>query len=140
MKYLITLKNDLIAAFDGLTPDKTMLQLVNGELKPDSSTVNYIARFTLIDCRLPDPFLVIAFIRTWFNQRFYDVAGVNQPSLNFDCDVIDLETYDIQIDIGLTDKLNIDNDGSYTICPPLVWSEQVGGFINSVILMGDDTP
>lgn len=129
MKYLITLKNDLLARFPELTGDNTQLQIVNGELGKDTHTVNYIARFILLDCRLPSPFDVLDFIRVWFEGRSLDT-----PQLNFDCDVIDLETYDLQIDIALSDKLNIATDGTTTICYPLVWSEALGTFINGAIV------
>ena len=129
MKYLIDLKNDLLAQFPALTGDNTQLQIVNGELGKDTHTVNYIARFILLDCRLPSPFDVIGFIRIWFEGRSLDT-----PQLNFDCDVIDLETYDLQIDIALSDKLNIATDGTTTICYPLVWSEALSTFINGAIV------
>lgn len=131
MRYLIDLKNDLIHYFDEVTADKVSLMLVNGELLGSSYSVSYIARFILIDCKLPDPFHVLTFIRTWFADRAMTV-----PDLNFDCDVIDLESYDLQIDIGLSDKLNIADDGQYTICPNLVWSDAVGAFISSSIAAG----
>ena len=49
MKYLIDLKNDLLAQFPALTGDKTFLQLVNGNLPPETQTVSYIARFIFTD-------------------------------------------------------------------------------------------
>lgn len=129
MKYLIDLKNDLLAQFPALTGDKTFLQLVNGNLPPETQTVSYIARFIFTDCKLAEPFAVIGFIRIWFEGRSLDT-----PQLNFDCDVIDLETYDLQIDIALSDKLNIATDGTTTICYPLVWSEALSTFINGAIV------
>lgn len=129
MKYLIELKNDLLAQFDELTGDNTQLQIVNGELGKDSNTVNYIARFILLDCRLPNPFDVLGFLRLWFASRSLDT-----PQLNFDCDVIDLESYDLQIDIGLSDKLTITADGTTSVCYPLVWSEELSTFINGAIV------
>ena len=129
MKYLIDLKTDLLARFDELTGDNTQLQIVNGEIGKDSTTVNYIARFILIDCRLPSPFDVLGFIRVWFDSHAMPV-----PQLNFDCDVIDLETYDLQIDIALADKLNIAIDGTTTVCYPLVWSDELGTYINGAIV------
>lgn len=132
MKYLIDLKNDLLARFPELTGDNTQLQIVNGELGKDTHTVNYIARFILLDCRLPSPFDVIGFIRIWFEGRSLDT-----PQLNFDCDVIDLETYDLQIDISLNDKLTFIAIDAVAVCPELVWSDEAGTFISSSILAGD---
>lgn len=131
MKYLIDLKNDLLAHFDELTGDKTYLQIVNGNMPSNTQTVSYIARFVLVDCRLAEPFAVLAFIRQWFETR-----GRTIPDLNFDCDVIDLESYDLQIDIGLNDKLTFTPDG-VNVCPELVWSDTAGTFISSAILAGD---
>lgn len=132
MKYLIDLKNDLLAQFDELTGDKTYLQIVNGNMPFNTQTVSYIARFVLVDCRLAEPFTVLAFIRQWFSTR-----GRTIPDLNFDCDVIDLESYDLQIDIGLTDKLAFLPNGGVNICPEPVWSDEAGTFISSAILAGD---
>lgn len=129
MKYLIDLKNDLLARFPELTGEDTKLQIVNGELSKDSQTVIYIARFILLNCRLANPFDILGFIRVWFDDRELDT-----PQLNFDCDVIDLETYDLQVDISLADKLNIATDGSTTICYPVVWSDKLGRFINGAIV------
>lgn len=135
MKYLYTLKDNLINSFTTLTPDKTFLLIVNGELAKNSSQVNYIARFILTDCREDDPFLLLTFIRQWFASRALDI-----PDLSFDCDVIDLESYDLQIDIALFDKLNIASDGSYAVCLPPVWSDELGTFINGAIVAGDLNP
>lgn len=129
MKYLIHLKNDLLERFPELTGDDTQLQIVNGELSKDSQNIAYIARFILLNCRLASPFDILGFIRVWFDDRELDT-----PQLNFDCDVIDLETYDLQIDIALSDKLSIASDGTTTICYPLVWSEELSTFINGAIV------
>lgn len=135
MKYLYTLKDNLINSFTTLTPDKTFLLIVNGELAKTSSQVHYIARFIFTDCREDDPFLLLTFIRQWFASRALDI-----PDLSFDCDVIDLESYDLQIDIALFDKLNIASDGSYAVCLPPVWSDELGTFINGAIVAGDLNP
>ena len=132
MKYLIDLKNDLLAQFTPITSDKTFLQLVNGNLPPETQTVSYIARFIFTDCKLAEPFAVLAFIRQWFDAR-----GRSVPELSFDCDVIDLESYDLQIDISLNDKLTFIAVDAVAVCPELVWSDEAGTFISSSILAGD---
>lgn len=129
MKYLIQLKNDLIQYFDDLTPDKVKLQLVNGEIGKNSQTVQYIARFTLQDCRLASPFDILMFIKNWFKRYQKD-----EPDLNFDCEVIDLESYDMQIDLALFDKLLVKKDGTTEVCLPPVWSDEVDNFISGVIV------
>lgn len=128
MKYLIELKNDLIQHFDDLTPDKVTLQLVNGEIAKNSYTVQYIARFTLQDCRLASPFDVLMFIKSWFKSQQKD-----EPDLNFDCEVIDLESYDLQIDLALFDKLLVKKDGTTEVCLPPVWSDTADTFVSGAI-------
>lgn len=129
MQYLITLKNDLISAFDGLTPDKVSLFIVNGEMAKTSNNVSYIARFLLLDCRLPNPFAVVGYIKHWFESH-----NLTVPDLNFSSEVIDLETYDLEIDLGLTDKLIISDNGKQVqICYSPVWSERLGTFIKGGI-------
>lgn len=125
MKYLQQLKDDLLARFESqLTADKVHLFLVNGELPSNSADMNYIARFLFIDCRDGDPFSLMTFIRKWFDSKGYKV-----PDLNFDSEIIDSETYDLTVDIALTDKLVINNDGNYHLCPPKVWSEVFGNWV-----------
>lgn len=127
MNYLITLKKDLTDTFDSLEPDKVQLHLVNGELGASGQMVKYIARFILLDCRISTPFDILAFIRGWF-----DTSGYAVPDINFNCEVIDLESYDLQIDLGLSDKIII-TDGKAVVCPPPIWSDGVGTFIAGAI-------
>lgn len=129
MFYLHKLKDDLLSNFQQITADKTFLQIVNGDLPSNSNIIKYMARFIFTDCRIADPFHVMTYIRHWFSNYSLPI-----PDINFDCDVIDLETYDLQIDILLNDKLNIQADGSYTVCPSQVWSNTVGGFVSSNIV------
>lgn len=129
MKYLIELKNDLIHHFDDLTPDKVELAIINGEIPKSSHTIQYIARFLLKDCRINNPFDVLGFIRKWFEKKGKDI-----PDLSFDSDVIDLESFDLQIDISLFDKLSMDDNGSTKVCPMPVWSDALGTFINGAIV------
>ena len=125
MKYLQQLKDDLLAKFESqLTADKVHLFLVNGELPSNSADMNYIARFLFIDCRDGDPFSLMTFIRTWFDSKGYKV-----PDLNFDSEIIDSETYDLTVDIGLVDKLVINEEGDYHLCPPKIWSDALGDWV-----------
>ena len=138
MKYLFDLKNAIIDRFPALTADKVQLQIVNGNLPPTSQTLGYIARLYLLDCKLPNPYDVLGFIRKWFETRNMAI-----PELMFDCDVIDLESYDLQIDIQLSDKLNIGSDGATSVCPDVVWSDVLGTFISGAIVacdLTDSTP
>lgn len=127
MKYLLTLKNDLIAHFDALTADKTQLHITHGDVARGTQTVRYTARFVLVDCRLSSPFDVLGFIKTWFATH-----ALNEPDLAFECEVIDFETYDLQIDIALSDKLVYTDTGAL-VCPPPVWSETLGTWISGAV-------
>ena len=125
MKYLQQLKDDLLAKFAAqLTADKVHLFLVNGELPSNSGDINYIARFLFIDCRDNNPFGLMTFIRKWFESKGYPV-----PDLNFDSEIIDAETYDLTVDIGLMDKLVINESGDYHLCPPKVWSDALDNWV-----------
>lgn len=126
MKYLLTLKNELIAHFTALTPDKVALFIVNGDMPKQSQTVNYVARLVLTDCRLASPFDVLGFVRLWFERYGVDI------DLAFECEVIDLETYDLQIDMTLSDKLILTDTGTL-VCPPPVWSETLGTWISGAV-------
>lgn len=129
MKYLQQLKDDLLDKFESqINPEKAHLFLVNGELPSNSGDINYVARFLFIDCRDGDPFSLLTYIRKWFESKGYPV-----PDLNFDCEVIDAETYDMTIDIGLMDKLVINNDGDYHLCPPKVWSDELGDWVTKIV-------
>lgn len=125
MQYLQQLKDDLIAQFaDVLTPDKVHLFIVNGEMTAGSSDINYIARFLFIDCRSNDPFSLITYVRHWFDKN-----GRTAPDINFDSEIIDAETYDLTLDIGLMDKIVTGDNGKAHICPPKVWSDAFGEFV-----------
>ena len=129
MKYLQQLKDDLLAKFAAqLTADKVHLFLVNGELASNSGDINYIARFLFIDCRDNDPFSLMTFIRKWFESKGYPVAD-----LNFDSEIIDSETYDLTVDIGLMYKLVINESGDYHLCPPKVWSDALDNWVTKDI-------
>lgn len=129
MIYLQQLKDDLLAKFAAqLTADKVHLFLVNGELPSNSGDINYVARFLFLDCRDSNPFSLMTFIRKWFELKGYPV-----PDLNFDSEIIDAETYDLTVDIGLMDKLVIDNSGDYHLCPPKVYSESLGDWVSPEI-------
>ncbi|AGP49464.1 hypothetical protein PSYCG_09850 [Psychrobacter sp. G] len=125
MKYLQQLKDDLLAKFAAqLTADKVHLFLVNGELSSNSGDINYIARFLFIDCRDNDPFSLMTFIRKWFESKGYPI-----PDLNFDSEIIDAETYDLTVDIGLVDKLVINEAGDYHLCLPKIWSDSLEDWV-----------
>lgn len=126
MIYLQQLKDNLLTKFQSeLTADKTHLFIVNGELSANSSDINYIARFLFIDCRSNDPFNILTYIRYWFEQ-----SGRLVPDLNWDAEVINAETYDLTIDIGLMDKLIATGEGDYHLCPPKVYSETLGDWVS----------
>ncbi len=129
MQYLYTLKDDLINAFDVLTPDKVSLFIVNGEMANSSSNISYIARFLFLDCRVQNPFNLLGFIRKWFESHNMEI-----PNINFASEIIDLETYDFEIDINLMDSLAISDNGMDTlVCYPPVWSDKLGAFVKGNI-------
>lgn len=125
MKALIPLKQFLSERFPMMTADKCHLLIVNGSFK--EGYLEYTARLLILDYRA-DPIEVIMVLREWLksNNRHLDVLG-KDIQISFSSEVIDTETFDLEIDFPQRDKVVAD-DSSYHICPPLVWDDTRCGF------------
>ena len=125
MKALIPLKQFLSERFPMMTADKCHLLIVNGSFK--EGYLEYTARLLILDYRA-DPIEVIMVLREWLksNNRHLDVLG-KDIQISFSSEVIDTETFDLEIDFPQRDKVVADDSG-YHICPPLVWDDTRGGF------------
>ncbi|MCH7306616.1 phage tail protein [Acinetobacter sp. NIPH 1852] len=125
MKALVPLKQFLSDHFPMMTVDKCHLLIVNGTQK--DGYLEYTARLLIIDYRA-DPVEVIMVIREWLksNNLHLDETG-KDIQISFSSEIIDSETFDLEIDFPQRDKV-ISNCNGYHICPDLVWNELQGGF------------
>ena len=126
MKALIPLKPFLQEKFPLMTADKCHLFIVNGTQA--KGYMEYTARLLFLDYR-GDPIEVIMQIREWLkSKKLHLDANGNDVQISFSSEVIDANTFDLEIDFPQRDKVVMDQDG-YHICPELVWSEKFGTFI-----------
>ncbi|WP_445115026.1 phage tail protein [Acinetobacter sp. WZC-1] len=109
-----------------MTADKCHLLIVNGSQK--EGYMEYTARLLFIDYR-GDPIKVIMLIRQWLRSKNLHLdAAKNELPLTFSSEVIDTQTFDLEVDFPQRDKIVICDDEVH-ICPELVWSDRQGKFI-----------
>ena len=126
MKALILLKPFLQEKFPLMTADKCHLFIVNGTQA--KGYMEYTARLLFLDYR-GDPIEVIMQIREWLkSKKLHLDANGNDVQISFSSEIIDANTFDLEIDFPQRDKVVMDQDG-YHICPKLVWSEKFGTFV-----------
>jgi len=89
--------------------------------------MDYTARILILDYR-GDPIEVIMLIRSWLESKnlHLDPAG-KDIQLSFNSEIIDSDTFDLEIDFPQRDKV-IFSKNEYHVCPPIVWSDEKGGF------------
>lgn len=124
MKKLAELKAYLTQKQSILTDDKIHIFIINGSYV--DGYLDYTARLLFLDCRI-DPILILALIKNWLreNGRHLDTTQINEIELSFSSEVIDTETFDLEVDFPQRDKLNVTSE-TYSICPTLVWDDQYG--------------
>lgn len=126
MKALILLKPFLQEKFPLMTADKCHLFIVNGTQA--KGYMEYTARLLFLDYR-GDPIEVIMQIREWLkSKKLHLDANGNDVQISFSSEVIDANTFDLEIDFPQRDKIVMDQD-VYHICPELVWSDTFGTFV-----------
>lgn len=126
MKALIPLKPFLQEKFPLMTADKCHLFIVNGTQA--KGYMEYTARLLFLDYR-GDPIEVIMQIREWLkSKKLHLDANGNDVQISFSSEVIDANTFDLEIDFPQRDKIVMDQD-VYHICPELVWSDTFGTFV-----------
>lgn len=123
---LIGLKTFLQEKLPSMTADKCHLFIVNGTQA--KGYMDYTVRLLFLDYRL-DPIEVIMLIRSWLKTQnlHLDTTG-NDLQISFSSEIIDNDTFDLEVDFPQRDKVVIDDQG-YHICPALEWSDLRGGFI-----------
>ncbi|NIE97435.1 hypothetical protein F3J02_13260 [Acinetobacter sp. Tr-809] len=125
MQALVQLKPFLIERLPLMSADKCHPLIVNGTQK--DGYIDYTARILILDYR-GDPIEVIMLIRSWLESKnlHLDPAG-KDIQLSFNSEIIDSDTFDLEIDFPQRDKV-IFSENEYHVCPPLVWSDVKGGF------------
>lgn len=125
MKALIPLKPYLNERFPMMSSDKCHLLIVNGTHK--EGYLEYTARLLIFDYR-SDPIEVIVALREWLKSKNRHLdANAKDIQISFSSEIIDTDTFDLEIDFPQRDKVVAEED-SYHICPALVWNDEKGGF------------
>lgn len=125
MQHLAELKKYIHQKIPRLTEDKTHLFIVNGDYSKNH--LEYTARLLFLDCR-HDPIFILNIIKIWLenNRRHLSPSGTH-IQLNFSCEIIDTNTYDLEIDFLQYDDLNINPDtGEYVFCDDTAHDEFLG--------------
>ncbi|ASN71634.1 hypothetical protein 2F1_33 [Uncultured Caudovirales phage clone 2F_1] len=126
MKALIPLKSYLSEKIPTLSADKCHLLIVNGTQA--KGYLEYTARLLFLDFR-GDPIEVIMLIRNWLKAHNLNLDSTGQDVLlSFSSEVIDTDTFDLEIDFPQRDKVVMNENGPH-ICPQMVWSDKHGKFI-----------
>lgn len=126
MKALIPLKSFLAEKLPEMTSDKCHLLIVNGSQA--KGYMEYTARILLTDYR-GDPVQVIMLLRNWLQSKNLHLdAAQKDIQISFSSEIIDANTFDLEIDFPQRDKIVLDESG-YHICPQMVWSDDHDKFI-----------
>jgi hypothetical protein len=123
MNKLAELKSHISEKLPLLTADKIHLFIVNGGLK--DGYLDYTARLLFLDCRI-NPISILSVIKTWLqDNNLHRDAANNEISLNFSSEIIDTQTFDLEVDFPQREKINI-KDNDYSTCKDWVWDDQKG--------------
>lgn len=126
MKALIPLKSFLAEKLPEMTSDKCHLLIVNGSQA--KGYMEYTARILLTDYR-GDPVQVIMLLRNWLQSKNLHLdAAQKDIQISFSSEIIDANTFDLEIDFPQRDKIVLDEYG-YHICPQMVWSDDHDKFV-----------
>ena len=125
MQHWVDLQQYLTANLPNLSADKLHLLVVNGDMT--HSALSYTIRILLLDYRA-DPLLPLVLVNRWLQAKHRDEPEL--PTLKFSSEVIDKNTFDLEIDIPMTDKL-VDDGTAYHLCPPTYWDDGSMSFIQA---------
>ncbi|RZG65387.1 hypothetical protein EXE25_14055 [Acinetobacter bouvetii] len=126
MKALIPLKSFLAEKLPEMTSDKCHLLIVNGSQA--KGYMEYTARILLTDYR-GDPVQVIMLLRNWLQSKNLHLdAAQKDIQISFSSEIIDANTFDLEIDFSQRDKI-VSAENGYHICPELVWSDDQDKFV-----------
>lgn len=128
MQALTRLTSFLAQKLPYLSADKCHVLLVNG--KQHKGYINYTARILILDYR-DDPLQVIAVIRQWLkDQNLHLDQTQEEIEISFSSEIIDTNTFDLEIDFPQREKIVIDQSG-YQIFGNQVWSDKNGKFVTA---------
>lgn len=123
---LAPLKIHLPRNLPNLSADKCHLLIVNGTFA--GGYMDYTARLLLLDYR-GDPIQVLTVIREWLQEHKRDKDKADQDIiLSFSSEVIDNETYDLEVDFPQREKV-VFNSEDYHICNDPTWDSALGKFV-----------
>ncbi len=125
MQHWVDLQQYLTANLPNLSADKLHLLVVNGDIA--HSALSYTIRILLLDYRA-DPLLPLVLVNRWLQAKHRDEPEL--PTLKFSSEVIDKNTFDLEIDIPMTDKL-VDDGTTYHLCPPTYWDDGSMSFLQA---------
>ena len=129
MKALIPLKAFLAEKLPEMTSDKCHLLIVNGSQA--KGYMEYTARILLTDYR-GDPVQVIMLLRNWLQSKNLHLdAAQKDIQISFSSEIIDANTFDLEIDFPQRDKI-VSGENGYHICPQMVWN----GFLEKFVPAG----
>lgn len=126
MKALILLKSFLAEKLPEMSQDKCHLLIVNGS--QSQGYMEYTVRILLLDYR-GDPVEVLMLLRNWLQSKNLHLdAAKNDIQISFSSEIIDTNTFDLEIDFPQRDKI-VSGENGYHICPELVWSDDLDKFV-----------
>lgn len=128
MNHLVELKQYMITSLSEMTADKCHLLVVNGTYH--EGYMDYTVRLLLLDYRA-DPIEVLSTLKNWLRtkKRHLQKDQLTEIDISFSSEIIDINTFDLEIDFPQRDKINVSDTG-YTICKNSVWSDELGQFVD----------
>lgn len=128
MKHLQALRQYMIDKLPQMTEDKFFVSVDNGQ--DTDGEMHYKVKLLMIDYRA-DPFFVLILVRRWLRKTGRLIEPTLVPVVGFDCEIIDSETFDLEITIPLQDKIVDNGEDGYEICSTPVWDEGLGRFVKA---------
>lgn len=126
MKALIPLKSFLAEKLPEMSQDKCNLLIVNGNQA--QGYMEYTVRILLLDYR-GDPVEVLMLVRHWLQSKNLHLdAAKKDIQISFSSEIIDTNTFDLEIDFPQRDKI-VSGENGYHICPEMVWSDDHDKFV-----------
>lgn len=126
MKALIPLKSFLAEKLPEMSQDKCHLLIVSGNQA--QGYLEYTVRILLLDYR-GDPVQVLMLVRHWLQSKYLHLdAAKKDIQISFSSEIIDTNTFDLEIDFPQRDKI-VSGENGYHVCPEMVWSDDQDKFV-----------
>ena len=126
MKALIPLKSFLAEKLPEMSQDKCHLLIVNGN--QSQGYMEYTVRILLLDYR-GDPVEVLMLLRHWLQSKNLHLDATKKDiQISFSSEIIDTNTFDLEIDFPQRDKI-VSGENGYHVCPEMVWSDDQDKFV-----------